>query len=88
MYFRDMSAVFQNIDWMLRKEGQAFFVIGDNKTTAGGKEVHIESGRALQEIGLSLGWKLVDSIPITVTTENRLHVKNSITENSILWFKK
>jgi DNA modification methylase len=88
LYFRDMSAAFRNINWMLRKGGQAFFVIGDNKTTAGGKEVHIESGRALQEIGLSLGWELVDRVPITVTTENRLHVKNSITENSILWFKK
>jgi len=83
-----MSRAFQNIDWMLRREGQAFFVIGDNKTTAGGKEIHIGSGRALQEIGLSLGWKMLDSIPITVTTENRLHVKNSITDNSILWFKK
>jgi hypothetical protein len=68
--------------------GQAFFVIGDNRTTAGDKEIRIQSGQALQEIGISLGWKLADTIPITVTTENRLHVKNSITENSILWFKK
>jgi len=88
LYFRDISAVFENIDWMLRKGGQAFFVIGDNRTTAGDKEIRIQSGQALQEIGISLGWKLADTIPITVTTENRLHVKNSITENSILWFKK
>jgi DNA modification methylase len=87
-YFRDMSRVLQNLDRVLREGASAFFVIGDNKTVAGGKEIRIESALVLQEIGLSLGWRRVDTIPITVTTENRFHVKNSITQNKILWFQK
>jgi SAM-dependent methyltransferase len=87
-YFKDMSRALQNLDRMLREGASAFFVIGDNKTVAGGKEIRVESGLVLQEIGLSLGWSRVDAIPITVTTENRLHVKNSITQNKIVWFQK
>lgn len=88
VYFRDMSVALRNLDKVLKKGGDAFFVIGDNRTTAGGKEITIRSGKALQEIGTSIGWKLVDVIPITVTTENRLHNKNSITENEIVWLRK
>lgn len=88
LYFRDMSKVMNNLTSFLKNGASAFFVIGNNKTTAGGKEINIASGKILQEIGLSLGWELTDVIPITVTTENRLHSKNSITENEIIWFKK
>lgn len=88
LYFQDMSTVMQNLDPLLRPGGSAFFVIGDNRTIAGGKEVKIASGRALLEVATAIGWELVDVIPITVTTENRLHAKNSITENEIIWFRK
>lgn len=88
LYFQDISTIMQNLSPLLRPGGAAFFVIGDNRTTAGGKEVKITSGRALQEIGMAIGWELVDVIPITVTTENRLHAKNSITENEIIRFRK
>ncbi len=88
LYFRDMAVAMRNLDPILRPGGSAFFVIGDNKTTAGNAEVKITSGRVLQEIGMSIGWKVADVIPITVTTENRLHAKNSITKNEIIWFRK
>jgi hypothetical protein len=88
LYFRDMSSVMNNLSPLLPGGASAFFVIGDTRTTAGDKEIHITSGKALQEIGISLGWNLEDIIPITVTTENRLHSKNSITENEIIWFRK
>jgi DNA modification methylase len=88
LYFQDMSKVMQNLDPLLRPGSSAFFVIGDNRTTAGGKEIKIESGEVLQEIGESIGWEVADVIPITVTTENRLHTKNSITTNEIIRFRK
>ena len=88
LYFQDMSKVMQNLDPLLRAGSSAFFVIGDNRTTAGGKEIKIKSGEVLQEIGESIGWKVADVIPITVTTENRLHAKNSITTNEIIRFCK
>jgi tRNA G10 N-methylase Trm11 len=88
LYFRDMSLAMNNVSHLLRDGASAFFVIGDTRTTAGDKEIHITSGKALQEIGTSLGWSVEDIIPITVTTENRLHSKNSITKNEIIWFRK
>ncbi|MFP5232691.1 MAG: DNA methyltransferase [Acidobacteriota bacterium] len=88
LYFQDMSKVMQNLDPLLRRGSSAFFVIGDNRTIAGGKEIKIESGKVLQEIGESIGWEVADVIPITVTTENRLHAKNSITANEIIRFRK
>lgn len=87
-YFCDMTAVMTNLDAVLRPGGSAFVVIGDNKTEAGEKTVAIQSGLALQEMGQSVGWQLMDVIPITVTTEDRLHSKNSITANDIIFFRK
>lgn len=88
LYFRDMSVVMSNLNPTLKEGASAFFVIGDNRTVAGGREINITSGKVLQEIGTSLGWELADVIPITVTTESRPHSKNSITENEIVWFRK
>lgn len=87
-YFNDMALVFANLDKVLASRASAFFVIGDNKTEAGGEIVEIESGRVLREMGQALRWELVETIPITVTTEDRLHAKNAITQNDIIWFRK
>lgn len=88
MYFRDMSKVIANISHLLRKGGSAFLVVGDTRTVAGGKEIQITTAKVLRELSNQVGLKLADSIPITVTTENRFHAKNSITENEIIWLKK
>jgi DNA modification methylase len=87
-YYSDMTNVLSNLNEVVAKNGSLFFVIGDNKTIAGGREIIIKSSQALQETGERLGWKLMDVVPITVTQENRLHNKNSITENDIIWFTK
>lgn len=87
-YFGDMTKVFRNLDVCLKPGASAFFVIGDNVTTAGGQEVIIKSAEVLTETAEDLGWKIRERIPITVTTENRRHAKNSITENDIIWCQK
>ena len=87
-YFHDMSMVFSALNKIVKQEGTLFFVIGDNKTETDGIMLSINSGIVLKEIGINLGWKVVDIIPITVTQENRFHNKNGITKNDILWFKK
>lgn len=88
LYFKSMTEVMLQTNKFLQPGGVAFFVIGNNKTTAGDKTIEIRSETALQEIGTSLGWELVNVIPISVTTENRHHVKNSITQNHIIYFRK
>jgi DNA modification methylase len=87
-YYEDMSRVFRNLNGAVREDGDLFFVIGDNQTTAGGQQVRIQSGKALVELGESIGWHLREVIPITVTKEARPHTRNSITDNQIIWFKK
>lgn len=87
-YFADMTKVFLNLDACLKPRASAFFVIGDNVTTAGGQEVIIKSADVLTETAEDLGWKILERIPITVTTENRRHAKHSITENDIIWCEK
>ncbi|MBN1575737.1 MAG: hypothetical protein JW913_04245 [Chitinispirillaceae bacterium] len=87
-YFTDMTKVMKNLDAVVKRGGSLFFVIGDNKTTAGKELVSIRSGQVLQETGRWLGWKVEEVISITVTQENRLHNKNGITENEIIWFQK
>lgn len=87
-YFSDMCLVLNNLNDYIKKDGNLFFVIGDNKTEAGGQSINISSSLALQEIGIGLGWKIEKVIPITVTQENRLHNKNGIVQNDIIWFKK
>ncbi|HEY9709339.1 MAG TPA: DNA methyltransferase [Oculatellaceae cyanobacterium] len=87
-YFEDMTQVMTNIDTVLKPGASCFWVIGDTKTQAGDKIIDIQSSKVLREIGDELGWELQTVIPINVTTENRPHSKNSITENDIIWFKK
>jgi DNA modification methylase len=87
-YFSDITKVFRNLDECLKPGAPAFFVIGDNLTTAGGQEVVIKSADVLTETAQFLGWNICKRIPITVTTENRRHAKHSITENDIIWCQK
>jgi hypothetical protein len=87
-YYRDLALALTNIDRAVTKDGSLFFVIGDNKTVAGGTPLAIRSGEVLKEIGESLGWSLRRTIPITVTKEARPHHRNSITANEIIWFRR
>jgi hypothetical protein len=87
-YFADMTMVFRTVNDALKPGGSAFFVIGDNVTTAGGKEIAIKSADVLTETSRYFGWNVHDRIPITVTLEKRPHTKNSITNNDIIWCVK
>lgn len=87
-YYQDLHRVMIATNRLLREGASAFFVIGDNRTTAGGQSIRIRSGEILQELGDEVGWTIKKVFPITVTTEDRLHAKNSITENEIIWFRK
>jgi len=86
-YFSDLFKTVRCLGAVTRPGGHLFFVMGNSRTLAGGEDVLIDSATALEEMGITAGWKLVDRIPISVTTENLRHVKNAITENVVLWFR-
>lgn len=87
-YFEDMTRVLGTIDQLLKPSGTAFFVLGNNMTQVNGNWIEISSTSALKDIAAQRGWQLVDEIIISVTRENYAHAKNSITQNSVLWFRK
>lgn len=86
-YFSDMHRSMINVASVVRPGASLFFVIGNNRTLAGGRSVIIPSTTVLQELGDAVGWRLVNEIPITVTREAVLHSQNSITLNSVLHFQ-
>lgn len=86
-YFSDMREVFMNVFKVLSPTGEAFVVIGDNQTTAGGQTVNIRTTELLRDIGERCGFICVEEIPITVTTENLRHIRHAITENTVLRFR-
>lgn len=87
-YFEKMNRVTQNLTRAVKSGGSAFVVIGDTKTTAGGSEIKIKSGSVIEQQFHAAGWSTERVLPITVTRENVVHSKNTITANEIYWFRK
>jgi len=83
-----MDQLFENLHYVMKKGSLAWIVIGNNKTKINGEDFLIDSVNLLKDIAISKGFILYDEIDITVTTENLKHIKNAITENGILGFKK
>ena len=88
-YFLDMREALKEIYRVLRPKGQCYLVIGDNRTTLGtGQSIRIQTGHYLEGTARGLGFEIEEAIPITVTVEDRVHVKNAIKENLVLRFRK
>ncbi len=83
-FFTDMRLVFSNCRKVLKPGGECMIVIGDNTTTIGDEIKRIPTVDFVQLIAEDLGLELVERIPITVTTENLVHMRNAITENVVL----
>jgi len=86
-YFSDMRKVFMNIAKILSPTGEAFIVVGNNQTTAGGQTINIRTTELLKDIGEQCGFTCMEEMPITVTTENLRHIRHAITENAVLRFR-
>jgi len=87
-YFNDITMAFTNLDNVLKRNGGIFIIIGDNFTTTENLLVPIRTTEILKETCKKIGWKLENEFAINVTTEDYIHAKNAIKENSILQFSK
>jgi len=83
-FFQDMSAVLKNCYDVLHPGGEAMIVIGDNRICVEDDYERIATTDFVQDIALAGGFKLIERIDISVTTENLVHIKNAITENVVL----
>lgn len=87
-YFEDMRRSMEEVCRVLKPGARFALIVGNNYTEAGGKRILIETDRYLGLMGESLGMGLVETIPITVTTEDLAHAKNAITENTVIVLEK
>ena len=87
-FFRDMRAILENCGPVLRPGGEAMIVIGDNRMRVDEDYERIATTDFLQDIALAEGFKLIERIDISVTTENLVHIKNAITENVVLRLRR
>jgi len=87
-FLKDMDAVLEQIYRLCKIGAEVMIVIGDSKMTIDGKEVRIPSTDLIETIACTRGFTALERIDISVTTENLLHIKNAITENVVLRFRK
>lgn len=84
----DMSSVFEQLHRLCKPGADVMVVIGDSKMTVNGEDVRIPSTDLLEVVAKFRGFSSIERIDISVTTENLVHIKNAITENVVLRFKK
>jgi site-specific DNA-methyltransferase (cytosine-N4-specific) len=83
-YFEDMRRVFVGMREILRPQGSAFVVVGNNHTLAGGKRVDITTVGLLADVAESVGFEVVEEIPMEMLVSREIFKKNAIESESIL----
>jgi DNA modification methylase len=87
-FLRDMDAVIQQMHRLMKPDAEAMVVIGDSRMCIDDKDVRIPSTDLVETIAQARGFSSVERIDISVTTENLVHIKNAITKNVVLRFRK
>lgn len=87
-FFIGIEEVLSNCFELLKPGGEIMIVIGDNSTIISDEIIRIPTTDFTEDIAKFVGFDPVEQIPITVTTENLIHIKNAITKNVVLRLKK
>lgn len=87
-FLKDMDAVIAQLHRVCKPGAEAMVVIGDSKMTIDGEDIRIPSTDLVEVIATGRGFTPVERMDISVTTENLVHIKNAITENVVLRFRK
>lgn len=87
-YFLDMNLGISEISRVLKKGKLAFFVVGNNRTKAGGENINIPTSHFISLIAEKNNFDLIDSIPMIVQHGYMIHSKNSINSESILILRR
>lgn len=87
-FLKDMDQVFCHLYRVCKKGSEVMMVIGDSRMTIDGQEIKIPTTELTEIIAKNIGFTALKRINISVTKENMLHMKNTITENAVLRLKK
>lgn len=83
-YFLDMHQGINQVSQVLKKNKFAFFVVGNNRTTAGTEDINIPTDDFVGYIAEKNNFRFVEKIRMTVQKSYLIHSKNSINTESIL----
>lgn len=86
-YFLDMRHVLENLHTLVRAGGDAYVVVGNNHTIAGGERVEIETDTLLAELGQSVGFELADRVSMEMLVSRDIFKKNASSAETILRFR-
>ena len=87
-YFFDMRAVLQQMLRLLRPDGQAFLVVGNNRTLAGGVPVEIRTADHLTAIAASLGFQTPGNLSMEMLLSRDVFRKNAMQSEQIVALRK
>ena len=87
-YFLDMRCVLTQSLNVLRPGAPMFLVVGNNRTTAGGEEICIDTTVHLEEIAELIGFERVDCIDMDMLSSRDIFRANAMPSEQILWLKK
>lgn len=86
-YFLDMHDVLTGVRQLLKDEGRAYFVVGNNSTKAGGDTyIEIETASHLASIGESVGMFVLDRIDMDMLASRDIFRKNAMASEQIIVF--
>ena len=87
-YFFDMRTALEQAHELLRPGGTMFVVIGNNRTTAGGVSVEINTGHHLAMLGSSIGFRVRDTIAMEMLVSRDIFRKNAMPSEQIIRLEK
>lgn len=87
-YFADMKKMFRNVCSMMRPGAKYALVVGNNKTTIGGRLYVIDTPILLEQIAVNCGWRAVDRLSLQTYQRYGIHTRNAITCETLLLLEK
>ena len=87
-YFFDMRAAMQQMLRLLRPDGRAFLVVGNNRTVAGGVPVEIRTADHLTTIAANLGFQTAGNLSMEMLLSRDVFRKNAMQSEQIIALRK
>lgn len=87
-YFSDMKKMFRNVSLMMKPGARYALVVGNNKTTIGGKLNIIDTPVLLAQVAEDAGWRVERLFPLQTYQRYGLHAKNAITRETLIVLKQ
>ena len=87
-YFFDMHEAVEQLYSMLRPGAFAFMVVGNNRTTAGGKPIDIKTADHLTDIATSCGFRKTGDIPMEMLSSRDIYRRNAMPSERIVALQK